>query len=202
MKFKVLIGIALLASVSISFVFFCNQSQPNNPASRNANPAGLAPADNEIPGWVLGNSDICFGQGVAHDSNDLYTLFDGPGVPFVHNGFVNGILQAYLDTTTYNTGDTVPICLQVFNQSTHANAVAIYKEEGTDFTPYISINGLGDMARMDTGMTNIVLETVYINYFIRLIAAKRSPATDAKYKQALMDFDSAIMKRIDTAPTL
>jgi hypothetical protein len=80
--------------------------------------------------------------------------------------------------------------------------VAIYKEEGNEFTPYSIMSGLGNMARLDTGMTNIVLETVYRNYFIRLIAAKRGSLPDAIYKQALMDFDAAIMKRIDTAPTL
>jgi hypothetical protein len=202
MKFKLLVGAILLVCVLLGLVSFCNHSPTSNPAARNVNPANLAPADNEVPGWVIGESNNCFGQGVANDSNDLFDMFDGPGVPFVQNGFVNGILQGYLDTSSFSTKDTVPICLQIFNQSTYANAVAVYKEEGSDFTPYIIINNLGTMARMDTGMTNIVLETVYRNYFIRLIAAKRGSLPDAAYKQALMDFDSTIIKRIDTAPLL
>lgn len=202
MKSRPLFDIALWSSFTIAFACFCNRSQTDNDAPRNVIPADLAPANNEIPGWIIGESPDCSGQGTANDSNELYLIFDGPGEPFARNGFVNGLFQAYIDTTSISTGDTVPMCVQVFNQANHANAVEIYKEQGNNYTPYIPVTSLGDMSRMDTAMTNIILETVHRNYFIRLIVYKRGPPTDVKYEQALMAFGSAIIKRIDTAPTL
>ena len=199
MKSRCLLGAAFLVGIFVAFVPFCNHKQANNPPAPYVNPSDLVPADNEVPGWIIGESPNCFGQGVANDSDDLFRIIDGPGVLFAHNGFVNGAFQSYIDTSSISTGDTVALCLQVFNQSTHTNAVVIYRENGNDYTPFIPVTTLGEMARMDTAMTNIILETVYKNYYIRLIVFKRGPSTDEKYEQALLDFGAAIIKRINAA---
>jgi hypothetical protein len=189
------IGICITAAV----VAFCNHSQPTDPPAPYVDPAVLLPAGNEVPGWILGTSLNCFGLGIASDTFELFDIIDGPGEPFAQNGFVNGAFQTYLDTSTFNTADTVALCLQIFNQSTKAHARSIYTLMGNTYTPYIAVNNLGDMARMDTAMTNIILEAVWKNYYIRLMLFKRGPATDARYEQALQDFCSAIIRRINAA---
>ena len=206
MKPKFLISAVLSLCVAAAFVIFgkCGQgnaSAPHNtPAPYVVNPLDLLPADDEVPGWIAGENTDCFpsGKGVAYNVNDLFDLFDGPGEPFRQNGFVNAVFGVYLDAKTIGTDSTVPLCLQIFNQSTHVNALEIFKIQAYT-TPYEIISNLGDTARLDPALTNIGLEIVYNRYYIRLIVQKRSPATDPIYEQALFDFGAVIVRRINAA---
>lgn len=198
MKLKPTFKGALWAIVAGAFAFFCLCNQANNPTPRVVNPLDLLPADDEVPGWIAAISSNCF-EGVANDTNKLFEIFDGPGVPFIQNGWVNGVFKGYVEKNSFAVQDTIALCVQIFNQSTHAHALVIYQEEAFGEESDTILHNLGDTARMDTSLTYIRLMMVSKNYFIRLILAKRDPTKDPIFKQALIDFGSAIVRRINAA---
>ena len=199
MKLKPQFKGAFWPIVAIAFAFFCLCNQANNPTPRVVNPLDLLPADDEIPGWISAANSNCVWEGVANNTEELYNIFDGPGVIFVNNGWVNSVFRGYVDKNNSTVNDTIPLCVQIFNQSTHAHALVIYTAEAFGEQPDTIIHNLGDTARMDTSLTNIVLMMVNKNYFIRLILFKRDPIKDPIFKQALIDFGSAIVRRINAA---
>jgi hypothetical protein len=196
-KSKFLISPTLVACVVIAGVIADQCSHPTNPTLQIKNPAELLVADNEIPGWVL-SADQLSVDGVAYNNDDLYRLRDGPGEDFVQNGFVNGAFGQYIDTNR-SPGSPVNLSLEIYNQSTHSNALKVLHIFDAPGEQYEFFKNLGDVARGDTTVATHFLEMVHKTCYVRLNIYDRGAATDSLDRQILIDFGVAIVKRIDTA---
>ena len=200
MKLGHALSAALYAGAAVTVAALGRCGQTNSPGpGHTINPLDLLPASDEVAGWIAVPNGNCPWEGIASDTTTLFDIFDGPARPYVDNGFVNGGFRGYIDKINSTPHDTIPLCLQLFNQGTSAKALAVFAATGFPGLPYETVTGIGDTARIDTSMTNIILEMKFKTCFVRAIVWARGPSIDAIYKQALMDFAAAVVRRITAA---
>ncbi len=155
-------------------------------------PIDLMPEDNEIPGWISDTTQ-CGWEGVADNVDQLYDVIDGPAEQYVPFGFLKGAFKGYIDTLNMVNNDTVETCMEIFDQTTRENALAVFASVGDTGSDYEIIQNLGDTARLDTSfLFSLSLEMVSNNYFIRLSVYRKT----APYKAALLSMAAVIAQNI------
>ncbi len=162
-------------------------------SSSTASPIDLLPRDNEIAGWIGDTNSGCV-EGIANDTDDLYLFIDGPGYDYIILGWIRGAFKGYIDTVNITADDTVATCIEIYDQATRQNALALFDTMGVVGVEYEILQNLGDTARMDTNLVSTFIEMTSKSYFIRLTTFSKNPM----YKQVLINFATYIDQKITT----
>lgn len=155
-------------------------------------PMDLMPKDNEIPGWI-GDTIQCGSEWIAETIEQLYLVIDGPAEQYIPYGFNKAAYKGYIDTVSMSAVDTVATCIEIFDQTTHENALKVFETVGDTGLAYEFVLNLGDTARIDTSfLLSICLEMVSKNYFLRLSMYNK---TDP-FKEVLLNIASVLVQNI------
>lgn len=172
------------------FIIACPESPVDDTGG--VNPVDLMPEDNEVTGWVADSTaGECYWR-IVEGAQQLFDLMDGPGEPYVQRGFVRGAFRGYNDISNLLGGDTVSTCIEIYDQTTHENALDVFEVVGTPGYNY-EIVDCGDTARIDTTLlVTISLEMVSEKYFVRLSVDNQI----APYKAAMLSLASVVVQNI------
>src|SRR3989339_115139 len=140
----------------------------------------LFPASNEVTGWDADMLPGCI-QGTAFDSASLYSKIDGGAEEYTDRGMVDAAFGGYSD-------GVLKLCIEIYNQTTEANAKALYAFFGAG--EHRTYPNIGDSARIDTSLPfDLVLECIQDSFFCRIRIGYISP----EYEAVALDFAQTIM---------
>ncbi|MGD9201874.1 MAG: hypothetical protein PVI26_09945 [Chitinispirillia bacterium] len=147
----------------------------------------LLPEEDEIHGWTLNDSTLCF-NGLAQDCTSLYDVIDGGADKYLDRGFISGIFRGY------SNDDGKEICVEIFNQNNKENAQSVYK--AFDESEYISYNDIGELARLDTKiLSEYNFEMIQDGYFMRF----KCPKED-KYRDEMIKIAKLVEQNVRSLP--
>lgn len=141
----------------------------------------LLPDDGDVEGWVR-EGDYKYPQ----TADSLYIVINGAAGLFLRHDFKGAVFQDYRDTAS------VILSLEIFDQTTEAQAGIVYDSTGTGLEE--PVEGLGDEARMAEHLFDFQIEFRRGEFYIKgTVMNKTNP-----YKIALRDFMLLVDNRIIT----
>lgn len=144
------------------------------------------PPEGSIPGYRI-ESSSCF-NGSALSNRDLFSIIDGGAEVYTENGFIEALFQGLSDSV----GNT--ICIHLFKHSSEKQSMKVFTRLGGDVGQTIA-QSYGSAGRMDTAMiANTVTEFVAAQFFVRIIAGKRTE--DTKNVEYIARYIEAAIQRL------
>ena len=142
----------------------------------------VLPFDQEIPGWIFGTGP--FDHLEADDSTSLYLIIDGAAPIYLRNNFQYAIRQNYYGEIG---GNQEQLDFWFTDQGDSLNAAGLYHDPLLEPASFLTIEELGDEARLDLGaLFDYTLDMHYDRYYLSLTASKENDP--AFTEQLLMDF--------------